>query len=217
MSHKPRKGYFVRGEFVAAGSERDLELQALERGDAPSRTELKQEADALQRLGVALIALRADALERLGLPDALLLALREARRLSDHGARRRQLQFIGKLMRRLPADLLDAARAALDQQQRGSAAETAALHAAEDWRERLLGDDAALSIWLREHPSSDAQALRALIRQARKDAQPSPAGLAARHGRAYRELYAHLRDTLAQPLGPGDTTPTPFNLQHEAS
>lgn len=217
MSHKPRKGYFVRGEFVAAGSERDLELQALERGDAPSRTELKQEADALQRLGVALIDLRAEALQRLGLPDALQTALQQARRLTDHGARRRQLQFIGKLMRRLPADVLSAARAALEQQQRGSAAETAALHAAEGWRERLLGEDAALSVWLREHPGSDAQALRALIRQARKDAQPSAPGQAVRHGRAYRDLFTHLRDALAQPLGPDDAAPQDFNQHQEAS
>lgn len=202
MSRKPKRGYFVRGQFVAEGSELDLEFKReLKGGDEPSKTELKRESADRQALGEALLDLRAELLARLKLPDTLTEALAQARGITHFEGRRRQMQFIGKLMRRLDAETMEAIRAALDEQHRGSAAETAVLHGAEHWRERLIADDAALAVWLEQHPESDAQQLRALIRQARKDAPPADRdqqsrGLAPRQSRAFRELFQLVREQL---------------------
>lgn len=201
MPRKPKKGYFVRGQFIAEGSELDLELQReLRGGDGPSKTELKRESTGLQQLGEQLLGLRADLLEPLALPGQLVDALHAARRITDFEGRRRQLQFVGKLMRRLDAAALDAVRAALDAQRAPSARATGALHRAEAWRERLLADDAALGDWIAHHPGTDAQGLRALVRQARRDAQPDndKPGATARHGRSFRELFQLVNAQLQQ-------------------
>ncbi len=198
MSRKPKKGYFVRGEFVAAGSELDRELQREQRGgEGPSKTELKAISSELQQLGGQLIGLRADLLASAALPDKLVDALAHARTITDFEGRRRQIQFVGKLMRRLDADTLAAARAALEAQRTPSAEATQALHRAETWRDRLLADDAAMSEWIALHPDTDVQALRTLVRQARRDAQPDPhPGEALRHGRSYREIFKLVKDRL---------------------
>lgn len=200
MSRKPKKGYFVRGQFVAEGSELDLELQAERTGGEPSRTELKRESTELQKLGEALLTLRANLMERLDLPESLLTALEEVRRITNFEGRRRQMQYVGKLMRGLDEETRQAIRDALDEQRGGSAQETMALHAAEKWRDDLIADDKALQQWLDLHPGTDAQQLRALIRQARKDGQPTAdevsRGLAPRRGRAYREIFQLVREHL---------------------
>jgi ribosome-associated protein len=200
MSRKPKKGYFVRGQFVAEGSELDLQLQAERSGSEPSRTELKKESAELQKLGEALLDLHPERFERLALPEGLRDALAELRRITNFEGRRRQLQYVGKLMRALDEETRQSIRDALDEQQSGSAQETLALHAAEKWRDDLIGDDDALKLWLTHHPATDAQQLRALVRQARKDAQPSAddiaKGQAPRRGRAYRELFQLIREQL---------------------
>jgi ribosome-associated protein len=196
MSRKPQKGYFVKGHFVAAGSELDLELKReLKGSDAASKTDLKRESAERQALGEALLTLRADLFDRLGLGDKLKEAIADARRISDFEGRRRQMQFIGKLMRGLDEAAIDAVRAALADQQRGPAQEAAALHEAERWRERLIADDDALGRWIDAHPA-DAQRLRALVRQARKDMKSGPAGEAPRQGKAYREVFQFVREQL---------------------
>ena len=77
-----------------------------------------------------------------------------------------------------------------------SAAETALLHQAEVWRDRLIADDDALGQWINLSPATDSQQLRALVRQARKDAKPEKAGEALRHGRAYRDIFQLVREAL---------------------
>lgn len=205
MSRKPKKGYFVRGQFVAEGSEMDIALKAELKGthDA-SRTDLKRESDELQDLGKALLSLRADLLSGIGLPDKLIGALAEAKRISNFEGKRRQMQFVGKLMRKITPEQVLATRAALDTQRSGSAHEKLALHLAEQWRDRLIGEDAAQAEWIAHHPGTDIQQLRALIRQARKDtasaheaAVAESQGLAPRKSRAYRELFALVRTQLA--------------------
>lgn len=199
MSRKPTKGYFVSGQFVAEGSERDLELKReLKGSDEPSRTELKRESTELQKLGEALLGLRSDLMERLTLPDKLRDAVDDARRISNFEGRRRQMQFIGKLMRQLDASDLEQVRATLQEQQNGSARESLALHQVESWRAQLIADDPAAAKWIAMFPQTDIQQLRALVRQARKDAQPAKAGETARHGKAYRELFQLLREQLSQ-------------------
>ena len=202
MSRKPKKGYFVKGHFVAEGSELDLELRAEQTGGEPSKTELKKESTELQKLGEALLTLRPDLFERLELPEGLVTALDQLKRITNFEGRRRQLQYVGKLMRQLEPESLQAVRDALEEQRGGSAQQTLALHAAEKWRDDLIADDEALQAWLAAHPDTDVQQLRALIRQARKDGAPSQdevsRGLAPRRGRAYREIFQIVRDHLEQ-------------------
>jgi ribosome-associated protein len=201
MSRKPKKGYYVKGHFVAEGSELDLELKAEITGGEPSRTELKKASDELQKLGEALLTLRSDLLERVDLPDKLLQALDDLKKITNFEGRRRQSQFVGKLMRQLEPDTLQAVRDALEEQRGGSAQLTLALHMAEKWRDDLIASDDALQTWLDANPGTDVQQLRALIRQARKDSVPDQdaisKGLAPRKGRAYREIFQLVRGQLA--------------------
>lgn len=202
MSRKPKKGYFVRGQFVAEGSELDLQLKAELKGTDVSRTDLKKESAELQKLGEALVTLRGDLLDALTLPEKLLDALAEAGRITNFEGKRRQMQFVGKLMRGLDEATLDAVREALDTQHAGSARETLALHEAERWRDDLIAREEAVGEWLTRYPDTDSQQLRSLVRQARKD-RPAPdadaasRGLAPRQGRAYREIFQLVREQLS--------------------
>lgn len=198
MSRKLKKGYFVRGEFVAEGSARDIELKAELKGTSEqSRTELKRESTELQKLGEDLLTLRPELMARLDLSDKLRDAVLEAKRITNFEGKRRQMQFIGKLMRLLEPAVLDDVRTVLAEQHSGSAEENLRLHQAEMWRDRLISEDEALGEWLTSHAETDAQQLRALIRQARKDAQPEKPGAAVRHGRAYRDIFQIVREQLA--------------------
>lgn len=153
-----------------------------------SKTKRKAEMHELQALGAALLELPAAQLDALGLPETLAGALREAHRISSHEGRRRQLQYIGRLMRDVDAEPI---RAALAAQQGHSAAARARHVRLEQWRTRLLADDAALTEFAREHAGADLQALRTLIRNARKEIA------AARPPRAQRELFRRLREAVA--------------------
>ena len=198
MSRKPKKGYFVRGEFVAEGSELDLELKRELKGtDDASRTDLKRESTELQKLGEDLLALRASLFDKLPLDEKLVDAVAEAKRITNFEGKRRQMQFIGKLMRKLDAETLDTVRAALAEQHRAPAEVTAMLHEAERWRDRLIADDDALGGWIETHPATDAQQLRALVRQARKDIKAGKPGEAPRQAKAYREVFQLVREQLA--------------------
>ena len=208
MSRKFKKGYFVQGQFVAEGSELDLELKRELKGgsDEPSRTELKRESDELQKLGESLLTLRADLMAKVDLPEKLVEAVAEAKRITNFEGKRRQMQFIGKLMRKLDEDAVEGVRAALLEQSQGSAQETLQLHLAEQWRDRLIKEDDACGEWLKSFPNTDSQQLRALIRQARKDAPAVSAstvsqGLAPRQSRAYREIFQMVRTELSNAQG----------------
>ena len=198
MSRKPKKGYFVRGQFVAEGSELDLELKAELKGtEGLSRTDRKKDSDDRQDLGVELLTLRTELMDRLNtqghITDLLREALAEARRITNFEGKRRQMQFVGKLMRKLSEESVAAVKDALNEQRMGSTKDTLALHLAESWRDRLMADDAALQEWMNEYPSTDSQQLRALVRQARKDDVTTKAdiakGLLPRQSRAFREIF----------------------------
>lgn len=140
--------------------------------DRPSsKTQKKQEMHALQATGERLVRLPEDRLRQFNLPDELLEALLEAKRISAHGGLRRQLRYIGKLMRgvdmqRLGQDL-DAISTTTAQQDR-------LLHAAEQWRERLLAESAALEELLHTYPEVDTQALRTLLRNIKNEPADRP-------------------------------------------
>ena len=213
MSRKPTKGYYVKGHFVAEGSDLDLELKREQKGqDLSSKTDMKRESTELQKLGEDLLELRPDAMLQLvaqeHVPEALHEAIREAKKITNFEGKRRQMQFVGKLMRKLDDEQVHAIRAALDVQHNGSAEETLALHMAEHWRDRLVQDDAALAEWLSAHPDTDSQQLRALVRQARKDGLPDKTAVSQgqfpRQGRAYRDIFKIVRDhlTTSESLNP---------------
>ena len=203
MSRKPKKGYFVKGQFVAEGSDLDLELKRELRGGLDiSKTDLKRESTELQALGEALMTLRSDLFKPLPLSDKLVDALAEAKRITNFEGKRRQMQFIGKQMRLLDPETLRAVREALDVQRLGSAKGTASLHLAEAWRDRMVANDDAVGEWIANNPGTDTQQLRALVRQARKDAPPADnaavsQGLAPRQSRAYREIFQLVKAVLS--------------------
>ncbi len=157
--------------------------------ERPSKTRRKQEMTALQELGESLLRLTADQLARIDLPDTLREALQEAARIKAHEGRRRQMQYIGKLMRQVDPEPI---RRAIDNAQGTSRAAVALMHRCERLRDALLDDDAALTAFLADHPGTDPQPLRAMIRAARRERGQNAA---PRHS---RELYRWLHEALQQ-------------------
>lgn len=156
--------------------------------DRPSKSQLKREMHALQELGKALVELPKDALKRMPMPEHLADAVAEARRITDHEGKRRQLQYVGRVMRGLTDEETGALRTALETYRGVNRAATAQLHWIERAREQLLADDAAFTAFLREHPAADAQEGRTLIRNARKEAQ------LGKPPRYFRELFQWIKD-----------------------
>jgi ribosome-associated protein len=149
-----------------------------------SKTRRKREMLELQSLGAALVGLPESQLGAMQLETRLLQAVLDAKRIKSHEARRRQLQYIGRLMREVDPEPIRARLAAAE----GTSAQAAAAHRRlEAWRERLLLDDAALTSFAAEHPGADIQEIRALIRNARKEQKEG------KPPRAYRELFRVLK------------------------
>jgi len=149
-----------------------------------SKTRRKREMLELQSLGAALVGLPESQLGAMQLETRLLQAVRDAKRVKSHEARRRQLQYIGRLMREVDPEPIRARLAAVE----GTSAQGAAAHRRlEAWRERLLLDDEALTSFAAEHPGADIQEIRALIRNARKEQKDG------KPPRAYRELFRALK------------------------
>jgi ribosome-associated protein len=167
--------------------------------EGPSRSARKRASDELQALGEQVAALPAGTIASLPLPERFADALAEAKRLKSFGARRRQAQYLGKLMRRLDEDALLAVRAAVSAAHAPSAERSALLHRAEHVRDALLESDTEVERWLSEAArltDVDAARLRALIREARSEAHAARPGEGPRRGRAYREIFAIVRAQL---------------------
>lgn len=161
--------------------------EAFDNEDIPlSKTKRKQEMESLQDLGAALVELSQDKLNQLDLPDNLITAIKEAKKLTNaRGAQRRQLQYIGKIMRTVdPAPI----QAKLDAWSGVTKEETAKLHLIERWRERLLGEESALRELLDGHAHVDSQQLRTLIRNAHKERE------ANKPPKSSRALFKMLRE-----------------------
>jgi ribosome-associated protein len=155
-----------------------------------SKTRRKQEMHELQALGAALVELSESLIRHFPLDEPLRKAILDAKRISSHEARRRQIQYIGRLMRDVdPAPI----RARLDALEGNSAEATARHKRLEQLRERLLADDAALTDFVAAHPGADAQGLRTLIRNARREQKEG------RPPRAFRELFRALKAMSAIP------------------
>jgi ribosome-associated protein len=149
-----------------------------------SKTRRKREMTELQSLGAALVELPESQLAAMQLEGALLQAVLEAKRIRSHEARRRQMQYIGKLMRDVDPEPIRAHLAALEG---GSAQATAAHRRLEVWRERLMAEDEALTAFAAEHPGADVQKIRTLIRNSRKEQE------LGKPPRAYRELFRAIK------------------------
>jgi ribosome-associated protein len=155
--------------------------------DRPSKSQLKREMTALQKLGAELIAEPKERVKRVPMPEDVRDAILECQTIKDHEGRRRQLQYVGKKMRTLEEDEIAAIQKVLDSWKGASKSETAAMHALERRREKLLSDDSALTDLRAEHPEIDVQHLRTLIRNARKEqAENKPP-------KAYREIFQILK------------------------
>lgn len=131
-----------------------------------SKTKRKAEMDELQDIGVRLVGLSKERLAKLDLPERLLDAVNEAKRITANGATRRQKQYIGSLMREVEVAPI------IDQLQRWDGkhtAENAYFHQLERWRDRLIADDRLVSEWMLKYPETDSQQLRTLIRNAQRE------------------------------------------------
>jgi|SRR5450830_480180 len=156
--------------------------------ERPSKTELKRQSDALQALGHELVDQPRDRVKRMEMPDDVKDAILECQNIKNHEGRRRQLQYVGKKMRSLSDEEVAVIVRTIEGWKGASKADTAALHALERRREKLLADDKALTTLLGEYPELDGQHLRTLIRNARKEqAEHKPP-------KAYREIFQILKD-----------------------
>lgn len=157
----------------------------------PSKTRLKHAMHALQDLGEQLTKLDPAQLSELDLPESLTEALLAAKKMTKHGARRRQMQWVGKLMRTVnPAPV----QAKLNAWQCTSLHHTAWLHLLERWRDRLLTDEAAMTEFMQTYPQADIQHLRRLIRNAQKEK------LADKPPKSFRALFQALRKIIPEPV-----------------
>ncbi len=152
----------------------------------PSKSRLKRDAHDLQQLGTRLVDLPESVWSMLGLPDSLVAALREAGHLHARGGRKRQLQFIGKLMRDVDPEPI---RNYFEQERLRTRKLAQAHHELEAWRERLIEEgDPAVEIFLEQHAQADRQHLRQLVRQAKKElAHNTPP-------KSSRALFRYIRD-----------------------
>ena len=157
----------------------------------PSKTKIKKQMHELQELGAELVGLGKDQLAQLDIPESLRDAIREMHRINKFGAQRRQMQYIGKLMRDVdPAPIV----AKLNIWKGVSQQHIGYMHQIERWRERLLQEGNALTELLAAYPETDAQRLRTLIRNAHKERE------AGKPAKSFREIFQVLRDTIPEPV-----------------
>jgi ribosome-associated protein len=155
--------------------------------ERPSKSEAKRQSNALQKMGEVLVEAPRDRVKRVPMPEDVLDAILVCQTITNHEGRRRQMQFVGKKMRTLDEEEIALIQKAIDSWKGASKSETAAMHALERRREKLLADDNALTTLLSENPELDVQHLRTLIRNARKEqAENKPP-------KAYREIFQILK------------------------
>lgn len=166
---------------------------------SPSRSQQRREALAVLTLAERLVEMGERELSAVPMPDELRELVRDSRRITAQIARKRQLQFLAKIMRREDDEVIDAIRRALERDRDEARRDTARLHRLEAWRERLLEEgDEALAELLAEHPEADRQRLRQLVRNARIEREKQ------RPPHAFRELFRELKALMAEDGDAGD-------------
>ena len=149
-----------------------------------SKTRAKEEVEALQELGKRLVGVGNDRLKKLDIPESLRDAVLEAKKISSHGALRRQMQFIGKLMRDVDTDPI---QEMLDELDGISNKANARFHALEKLRDRLIENESVITSLKNDYPELDVSALRTLRRNALKEqAEQKPP-------KAYRAIFQLLK------------------------
>jgi ribosome-associated protein len=156
--------------------------------ERPSKSEAKRQSLEVQKLGEELVNEARDRVKRVPMPEDVRDAILMCQTITNHEGRRRQMQFVGKMMRKLDDEEVAAIQRTIDSWKGASKAETAALHALERRREKLLADDKELTKLLEAHPELDVQQLRTLIRNARKEQ------LENKPPKAYREIFQILKE-----------------------
>ncbi len=161
-----------------------------EKPPRPSKSQRKREMIARQKLGERLVALSPEQIDRMAVPAVLKEAVLFARALTRHGARRRQMQRIGVLMREVDPGPIQAALARLDHRRYEAVVQ---FKQAESWRDRLTAEGApAVAELLAAFPSADRQRVRQLVRNAEK------AGDAGKKARSSKQLFRYLMTLLAE-------------------
>ena len=161
--------------------------------DRPSKSQLKREMTALQKLGAELVGEARDRIKRIAMPEDVREAILTCQDITDHEGRRRQIQYVGKLMRHVDAESI---RAQLDVDSGQHRAETAVMHAAERWRDVLVASPDRLAEFVERYPAAANRNLHAMLRSARAEVARQ------QHGRHFRELFRELRDLLLAELAP---------------
>lgn len=132
----------------------------------PSKTRRKKDMQALQEVGESLVALDPGKLRELALPERLVDAILLAKTITKHEGRRRQMQYLGRLMRDVDPEPIRAALARFETMPR---AERARFAAAEQWRDRLLAEEGAIAAFVGEHPVIGITELAGLVQEARAE------------------------------------------------
>jgi ribosome-associated protein len=181
-----KKAAMLPAEDLNSGQDPNYDPDVDENGySGPSKSQRKRESAALQDLGAELVALSKERLKKIDMPENLRDAILDAQRFTKHEARRRQMQFIGKLMRDVDATPL---QQAIDEIKGVSDAANIRLQRLERLRLQLLENENVLGEIAQEHPGADLQRLRQLRRNALKEAEQK------RPPRAFRELFRELRE-----------------------
>jgi len=178
---KPPSHFHTRqGQVVV-----NAEPPPLTEGRRRSKTKAKEEVEALQDLGKRLVGVGNDRLKKLDIPESLLDAVLEAKKINSHGALRRQMQYIGKLMRDVDTDPI---QEMLDELDGISNKANARFHALEKLRDRLIEDEGVITTLKNDYPELDVSTLRTLRRNAIKEqAEQKPP-------RAYRAIFQLLKN-----------------------
>ena len=163
--------------------------------EEPSKSALKREAQRLQKIGLRLTQLKPDVRARIDLPEALRQAIETHATIKSREGGRRQMQFIGKLMRKVDTAAIEAQLADIDGQ---SAAARHFFHNLERWRDTLINDAGALTQFISEYPGVERQTLRQLVNAAPPIALP-PTRSVRGPQTAQRALFKFLRSTLSEP------------------
>jgi ribosome-associated protein len=169
-------------------NEKNHTRKLTEADEGPSKSELKRQMTERQKLAEVLAALSSDALKTIPLDESIKNAVAETNRIKSFEAIRRHKQYLGKLMRALDDEELDAIQKRLDAIQGVSKAEMAKLHFLESYRDRLIANDEAFTKMIEQYPDMDIQNMRTLIRNARKEKEQN------KPPKAYREIFRVLKE-----------------------
>lgn len=169
-------------------NEKNRTPKLAEEDEGPSKSELKRQMTERQKLAEVLAALSSDALKTIPMDEAIKTAIAETNKIKSFEAIRRHKQYLGKLMRALDDEEIEAIQKRLDAIQGVSKAETVKLHFLENYRDRLIANDDAFTKMIEQYPDMDIQNMRTLIRNARKEKEQN------KPPKAYREIFRVLKE-----------------------